>query len=460
MRFWIDRHGCAKNDVDGEEIAARLEAAGHSFAEGPEGADLVIVNTCGFIEDAKKESIEAVVGIKAAFPGKRVLVAGCLSQRYAAQLAADLPEADGIVGNADLGAVLAAAESTLAGERPVLVPEIPRTEARHTQLAEGGHVQPIPYSQYVKRIRRFDFPGTAHAKATEGCSNFCAFCAIPLIRGALRSRPLDEVLAECLDLVAQGARELVLIGQDLGSYGRDSGGPSLLPELLAAISAAEGDFRLRTLYIHPDNFPERALGVMAADPRILPYFDLPFQHASARILEAMNRRGSAEAYLELIARIRGVLPDSAIRSTFLIGFPGETDEDFAALRDFQERARLDWVGSFAYSREEGTAAYDMRGRVPKKTVAARRRAIEEAQERITRERLERFVGRELDVLVEEKVERASEDGEALSIGRTWNQAPEVDGLTVLRGSHEPGTVLRSRILAVNGVDFDAAPRGT
>jgi ribosomal protein S12 methylthiotransferase len=447
MRFWVDRHGCAKNDVDGEEIAARLEAAGHSFAEGPEGADLIIVNTCGFIEDAKKESIGAVVAIKAAFPGKRVLVAGCLSQRYAAQLAADLPEADGIVGNADLGAVLAAAESTLAGERPVLVPTVSSVEA-------------LPSIGTVRRVRRFDFPGTAHIKATEGCSNFCAFCAIPLIRGNLRSRPLDDVLAECLDFVARGERELVLIGQDLGSYGRDFGGPSLLPELLAALSAARGDFRVRTLYIHPDNFPERSLSVMAADPRILPYFDLPFQHASARILGAMNRRGSAEAYLELLARIRGALPDAAIRSTFLIGFPGETDEDFAALRDFQERARLDWVGSFAYSREEGTAAYDMRGRVPKRTVAARRGALEEAQERITRERLERFIGREVDVLVEERVERASEDEEEFSIGRTWNQAPEVDGLTVLRGSHEGGSVVRSRILAVNGVDFDAAPRET
>jgi ribosomal protein S12 methylthiotransferase len=439
MRFWIDRHGCAKNDVDAEEIAARLDAAGHEFADGPEGADLVIVNTCGFIEDAKKESIGAVVALKAAYPGKRVLVAGCLSQRYAADLAAGLPEADGIVGNADLGAVLEAARATLAGERPVLVPEA------------------APSIGTVRRARRFDFPGSAHVKATEGCSNFCSFCAIPLIRGALRSRPQDEVLAECLDLVAQGVRELVLIGQDLGSYGRDAqtAGVSRLPELLAALSAADGDFRVRTLYIHPDNFPEAMLGVMAADPRLVPYFDLPFQHASRHILKAMNRRGNSGRYLELLGRIRDALPDAAIRTTFLVGFPGETDEDFAELRDFQEKARLDWVGSFAYSREEGTAAYGMPARVPKKVVAARRRALEEAQEGITRERLGRFVGREVDVLVEEKVARAADGDEELSLGRAWNQAPDVDGLTVLRGSHEPGSVLRARVLAVNGVDFDA-----
>jgi ribosomal protein S12 methylthiotransferase len=448
MQFWIDRHGCAKNDVDGEEISARLEAAGHVFVPGAAEADLIIVNTCGFIEDAKKESIGAVVALKAAYPGKRILVAGCLAQRYANDLAADLPEADGIVGNADLGAILAAAEATLAGERPVLVPEA------------------APSIGTVRRLRRFDFPGTAHVKATEGCSNFCAFCAIPLIRGRLRSRPLDEVVLECVDLLGQGVREIVLIGQDLGSYGRDlSGGgalgASLLPDLLERLSRLDGDFIVRTLYIHPDNFPERILPVMAADPRLVPYLDLPFQHGSAPILKAMNRKGSAETYLELIARIRTALPDAAIRSTFLLGFPGETDEDYAILRDFQERARLDWLGSFAYSREEGTAAYDMPARVPKKTVAARRRAVEEAQERITREALERFVGREIDVLVEEIVaptagsSEAADGEEELALGRAWNQAPDVDGLTVLRGRAEPGSVVRARVLAVHGVDFDA-----
>jgi len=442
VRFWIDRHGCAKNDVDGEEISARLEAAGHSCAEGAADADLVIVNTCGFIEDAKKESIGAVVALKAAYPGKRILVAGCLSQRYAAELAADLPEADGIIGNADLSAVLAAAEATLAGERPVSVPE--------ASSSIGA----------VRRLRRFDFPGTAHVKATEGCSNFCSFCAIPIIRGALRSRPLNEVESECRDLLAQGVREIVLIGQDLGSYGRDLADASLLPELLERLTRIDGDFIVRTLYIHPDNFPEPVLSVMAADPRLVPYLDLPFQAASGSLLKAMNRRGSSGKYLDLIARIRASLPDAAIRSTFLLGFPGETDEDFAILRDFQERARLDWLGSFAYSREEGTSAYDMRSRVPKKIVAARRKMIEEAQERITRERLERFVGRELDVLVEERVlpsDDGNEEQEELSLGRTWNQAPDVDGLTVLRGSAEPGTTVRARILAVNGVDFDAIP---
>jgi ribosomal protein S12 methylthiotransferase len=467
MRFWIDRHGCAKNDVDGEEIVARLEAAGHLLAADAAGADLVIVNSCGFIEEAKKESIGAVVAIKAAYPGKRVLLAGCLSQRYAKELAEGLPEADGIVGNSELAALLPAAEATLAGERPVIV-RAPSSAKASTSIGAA------------RRVKRFDFPGTAHVKATEGCSNCCSFCAIPLIRGALRSRPVDEVVAECRDLLDQGVVELVLIGQDLGSYGRDlaaasgAADESLLPELLERLTRLGGDFRVRTLYIHPDRFPERILEVIASDRRLLPYFDLPFQAASERLLKAMNRKGSAEKYLELIARIRDVLPDAAIRSTFLLGFPGETEEDFESLRDFQERARLDWLGSFAYSREEGTAAYDLRPRPSKKTVEARRRAVEEAQERITREALARFVGRELEVLVEEIMEptlggdrnRAAvevleqtqggdREGEELALGRAWNQAPDVDGLTVLRGSAECGSLVRARVLAVNGVDFDA-----
>ncbi|HET7839594.1 MAG TPA: 30S ribosomal protein S12 methylthiotransferase RimO [Rectinemataceae bacterium] len=441
MRFWIDRHGCAKNQVDGEEMLSRLEAAGHLYVDSPEGAELIIVNTCGFIEDAKKESIDAVIGLKAAHPKAKVLVAGCLAERYSEALSSELPEADGIVGNADLGAIIEAAEETAAGHRPVLLP--------HAAPSLGT----------VTRKRLFDFPGTAHVKITEGCSNNCSYCAIPLIRGSLRSRPVAEVVAECSELVARGIGELVLIGQDLGSYGRDSGS-SRLPELLSALSALEGDFRVRVLYIHPDNFPEAILPVMAADPRLLAYFDLPFQHASAPILKAMHRRGDAAAYLGLIARIRSALPEAVLRSTVLVGFPGETEEDFRRLLEFQAAARLDWLGSFAFSREEGTAAFDLKGRVPKKVVAERRRRVEEAQEGITRERLERFVGQSLEVIVEEPVETdpdGDEDGEPLSIGRAWLQAPEVDGLTVLRGRFEPGARVLAKVLGVRGVDLEAMP---
>lgn len=447
MTFFIDNHGCAKNQVDAEEILERMEASGHTYVDEADKADLIIVNTCGFIKDAKQESIDAVISLRRRFPGTRILVAGCLAQRYAADLAAELIEADGIVGNADLSVLPEAAEAARAGRHPVLVPPAPSS------------------SMTVVRRRLFDFPGTAHVKAAEGCSNNCSYCAIPLIRGSLRSRPIEEVVGECRALVGRGIRELVLVGQDLGSFGRDSvssGSSSLLPDLIRAISRIEGDFRVRVMYLHPDNFPEGLLDAMAADPRVLPYFDLPFQHASPRILRAMNRRGNAEVYLDLIARIRSIFPEAAIRSTFLIGFPGESDDDFKELRNFQDAANLDWLGSFAYSREEGTAAYSMKGRVPAALVAARRKAVEEAQERITRERLERFIGMELDILAEEIFERpeGKPDEEELTIGRAWNQAPEVDGLTVIRGRVEPGTSVRVRVLRLAGVDFDALPLGT
>lgn len=450
-RFYLDNHGCAKNQVDGEEVAARLEEAGYAWADSAETADLVIVNSCGFIDDAKKESIDAVLNWKAAYPDKRVILAGCLAQRYAEVLAAELPEADAIVGNADLGDVLAAAEALSEGGRPVIV-EKPES---------------APMTGSFRRTRLLDFPGTAHVKITEGCSNRCTYCAIPLIRGGLRSRPLAEILDECAWLVGRGTKELVLIGQDLGSFGRDSGGPSLLPALLEGLSALPGNFRVRTLYIHPDNFPREILPIMAKDSRLLPYFDLPFQHASEKILRAMNRRGSPGAYLDLVAGIRASLPECMIRSTFLVGFPGETEEDFATLRSFQEAAALDWLGAFVYSREEGTPAWGMKGRVSKKTAESRKKAVEEAQERITMGRLSRFVGVELDVLVEEAVAPPqagvangmaigdNEGAEELSLGRAWLQAPDVDGLVVLRGAHEPGTIVRARVLAVNGVDLDA-----
>lgn len=435
MKFYIDQHGCAKNQVDGEELVARLEAEGYEYVPNGADADLVIVNTCGFIESAKKESIEAIAQIKSTWPDKKVLVAGCLAQRYPKVLLDEMQEADGIFGNNDLSQIGEAVRNTMAGKRMALTPSAPQT----TQTV------------YFERERLFDFPGTAHVKITEGCSNHCSYCAIPLIRGELRSRTLNDVVSECKSLLDRGIFELNLVGQDLSGYGKDlNGGASLLPELLARLSVLNYDFRVRVLYIHPDHFPEAILPIMAKDPRILPYFDLPFQHASPRLLHTMHRFGSEDRYLELIEHIRSTLPDAMIRSTFLIGFPGETDEDFAILQDFQQKARLDWLGSFTYSREEDTPAYSMPGRVPKKVALARQKQIEEAQGPITTQRLQRFVGQELEILVEEQVE-----GSSMSLGRAWLQAPDVDGLTVMEEPLAPGTVVTAKIKSVNGVDLFA-----
>ncbi|TFG82800.1 MAG: 30S ribosomal protein S12 methylthiotransferase RimO [Spirochaetales bacterium] len=434
--FYIDNHGCAKNQVDAEEMATRLARDGWTEATEPGGAELVIVNSCGFIADAKKESLDAVMAIRNSYPDKRILLAGCLAQRYADALGAELAEADGIFGNGDLSLVTSAALAALEGRRQTLAPAL----------------QPFAPE---RRDRFSGFPRMAYLKIAEGCSNRCAFCAIPLIRGGISSRDPDDVAAEFAELVSIGMYEICIIGQDLGSYGQDRAGRPLLPELLDKISSISGDFRARMLYIHPDRFPRDILRACAKDPRILPYFDIPFQHASTPILKAMNRSGNADAYLGLLADIRGALPDATLRSTFLVGFPGETEEDFSELRRFQEAARLDWLGAFAYSREEDTPAYAMKNRVAKPLAQRRKKEIEEAQRSITEAALSRWVGTDQIALVEERIE-----GEDLAIARAAMNAPEVDGSVVIVGGDvAPGDVVPVRISAVRGVDLEAVPRG-
>ncbi len=432
--FFIDNHGCAKNQVDAEEMAVHLQLRGYSQISTSADADIIIVNTCGFIEDAKKESLEAVMAMRKAYPGKRILMAGCLSQRYALEMGRDLAEADGIFGNGDLSKIGDAVDAMMEGKHPSLVP--PR----------------LPYAP-ARRKKLMGFPRLAYVKIAEGCSNHCAFCAIPLIRGEISSRDPDDVAAECSELIAGGVYEICLIGQDLGSYGLDRGGKQLLPALLEKISAIKGDFRVRMLYIHPDRFPLGVLERCAADPRIIPYFDIPFQHASTAILVAMNRSGDARQYLALIQTIRATLPEAVLRSTFLVGFPGETDADFTELREFQEAAQLDWLGAFTYSREEDTKAFGYKARVPKKTASARKQEIEAAQRDITERRLARFVGTKQTVLVEERIE-----DEDLAIGRCAMNAPDVDGAVVVVGPDlHAGDVLEVMISAVRGVDLEAVP---
>lgn len=448
-RFYLDPHGCAKNQVDGETIMAVLEKSAWEASTDAEDADLIIVNSCGFIESAKRESIEAVLAYKKLYPDKRVLLAGCLAQRYAEELTAELQEADALFGNRDLSRVSEAAELAMAASHTALVPPLDPTGK-------------IDFSRCSDDRPLLSLPGSAYVKITEGCDNRCTYCAIPLIRGNLRSRTIESIVAESAGLLKRGVKELCLIGQDLGSYGKDGAagafepGQCRLPELLSELSGLEGDFWIRLLYIHPDHFPLEILQICQKDRRILPYFDLPFQHASKRILRLMNRRGDRETYLDLLAAIRGELPKAIIRSTFLVGFPGETEEDMEILLDFQQKAQLDWLGVFTYSREEGTPAYSMKGRPSKKVAEERKRRIEAAQIPISESRMDRFVGKTLQVLVEERVE--NEDG--LYLGRSSCQAPEVDGATVLSSDRDlvPGTFISAKVFSRIGFDLDAAFR--
>jgi ribosomal protein S12 methylthiotransferase len=407
-------------------MMAHLAGAGWAAADDPADAELIIVNSCGFIESAKRESLDAVFSWRRLFPEKKIMLAGCLAQRYEAELAESLPEADYILGNMDL--------------------------SRAASVLAGGGLLPDESAEALAARPLLSGPGSAYVKILEGCNNRCAFCAIPLIRGRLQSRPAESIVSECRGLLARGVRELCLIGQDIASYGLDfPQHRQRLPELIEAILRLEGDFWLRLLYIHPERFPPELLDLCLQDKRLLPYFDLPFQHASEPLLRAMNRRGSAEAYLGLIAAIREKLPQSAIRSTFLVGFPGESDAGFAALLDFQEKACLEWAGVFTFSREEGTPAFSMKGRVPKKVMAARKRLLEDRQEEISGKRMERFVGLDADILVEEDM------GDALYLGRCAAQAPEVDGSVIINSEEplQPGTFVRGRLAARVGLDLEA-----
>ncbi len=404
-------------------MIAALERAGWTLAPGPEGADVLIVNTCGFISPAKKESIETSLELKQRHPGKKVIMVGCLTERYGDELSAQMPEIDGFLGNRD--------------------------PLRIVKLVDGPSDGAVPARPY-DRTHLLSYPGSAYLKVAEGCGNRCTYCAIPLIRGDLVSRPPDELVKEARQLVERGIRELVLIAQDLGSYGRDLSDESAgLAGLLTRLSSLPGDFWVRLLYIHPDHFPPGLLDVVASDPRFLPYFDIPFQHGSPRILRAMGRRGDPSVNVELVHRIRERLPRAVIRTTFLLGFPGETDEDFESLVQFQDRARPDWLGCFTYSREEDTPAYSMPGRVTRKVAEARKAEIEDRQVPLTAAALDRQVGSVMDVLIEERVQ-----GDDFSLGRAYLHAPDVDGLVVVNAGLVPGQRVAVRITRRNGVDLE------
>ncbi len=440
MKFFIDQHGCAKNQTDGELIAGFLIKKGFDLTLNAEEADFILVNSCGFIQSAKKESIDAIYDIKKAYPEAKLILTGCLAERYANDLIEQMPELDGVFGNGDLSKI---------GSFMDKVRKERRAE-KYDQNGVCGGERPV----------LFNFPGSAFVKITEGCSNHCSFCAIPLIRGEVRSRPEAEILEEVKQLISDGVYEINLIGQDLAVYGKEFG--TSLAVLLKKIAAIKGDFIVRPLYIHPDHFTEDIIEAIKTSSKLLPYFDIPFQSADDKIIKAMNRTGSYEQYKTLVEKIRRELPSAELRTTFLTGFPGETDEAAENTVRFLQEVQPDWSGCFPYSREEDTPAYSMKGRVSAKIARQRADRLEELQAAITASRLDRFVGQELSVLVEEIV--SGEEGEGLAIGRAWFQAPEVDGSVVIRYDLDdskalesviPGGVVTVKVLANTGVDLDA-----
>ena len=467
-KFFMDLHGCAKNQVDAEIIIGIMENLSWKDTSDPDEADLIIVNSCGFINSAKEESLNAVLQAKAAHPKAKILLAGCLAERYAEVLKNDLPEADGIFGNGNLSLL------------PQLIDSMFPKKTSEKKFIEKTLIPPQIGICGGERPKILNFPRSAYIKITEGCDNFCSFCAIPIIRGRLRSRPIKDICDEIKAFLQKGFYEFNLIGQDLAVYqtGKDDskeeelhgGNSSGLALLLKNISTISGNFKIRLLYIHPDHFPPDILPIMTADNRFLPYFDIPFQSGSKKIIKAMNRNGSAEIYLNIVKNIREAFEKAKspygkpqIRTTFLTGFPGETDEDFKETLNFLKELKPLWSGGFIYSREEDTPAYSFKGKIPKKTAEARLAEIQSIQTSITETKLDSFIGKEIEVLIEELI--PAEDKTFLALGRAWFQAPEVDGAVVLNfnlnskdndgNQIEPGSVVKAKILARNGFDLDA-----
>lgn len=479
-KFFIDQHGCAKNQVDGELLISILEKKEWKQTFEPLEADLIIVNSCGFIESAKTESINAVMSARQMYPKAKILLAGCLAQRYAADLKDQLTEADGFFGNGDLDQLYKVVEPLMKGERTVLVPE--------QKGVCGG-----------QRNMLLNFPGAAFVKITEGCNNRCSFCAIPIIRGELRSRPAQEIIDEIKLLISQGVYELNLIGQDLAAYGTgrddnvfgtgrtflprgtpgdlsveggsnemnesiDDSAKSGLAQLLEKISALDGTFRLRLLYIHPDHFNEDILPIIKNDERFLPYFDIPFQSGDDETIVAMHRVGNQEKYKKLIETIRSYFPDAAIRTTFMAGFPGESEKAAENTKKFLKEINTDWSGCFSYSKEDDTPAFDFKKQVPHKTAEKRAAELVEIQAAISKERLKLRCGKEYEVLIEEVLSESEENpDEGLAIGRAWFQAPEVDGSVVIRYDRsdkaeleavQTGRLVRVKIVSSGDVDLN------
>ncbi len=464
--------GCGRNEVDSEELAGRLAQEGWQIGEA-DTADVVVVNTCGFVESAKKDSIDTL--LQAADTGRRVVAVGCLAERYGKQLAESLPEVDAVLGFDHYPDLAARLSDVLAGRTveshqprdrrrllpitPVDRPAAPVTVPGHGDRTDG----PGPrYAQILRR--RLGSSPVAPLKLASGCDRRCAFCAIPSFRGAFVSRTPEQIGAEARWLVTQGVRELVLVSENSTSYGKDLGDGRLLEALLPELADLPGAVRVRVSYLQPAELRPSLVRAIATTPGVAPYFDLSFQHASEPVLRRMRRFGSAERFLELLDQIRGLAPEAGVRSNVIVGFPGETEDDLACLEAFLTDARLDAVGVFGYSDEDGTEAADYAGKCDPDEVARRVDRVSRLAEELCAQRAEDRIGSRIEVLVESPSQPGS-DGGWVAEGRAAHQASE-DGGTVLRsdpsGSFRPGwpkvgDLVAATVVGTDGVDLVAEP---
>ncbi|MEU0393451.1 30S ribosomal protein S12 methylthiotransferase RimO [Streptomyces sp. NPDC006208] len=472
--------GCARNEVDSEELAGRLAADGWELVEDASDADVAVVNTCGFVEAAKKDSVDALLeanDLKAAAQegGGRtqaVVAVGCMAERYGKELAEALPEADGVLGFDDYADISDRLQTILSGgvhashtprDRRKLLPLSPVERQQATDVALPGHgdVAPAPEDlpEGVAPVsgpraplrRRLGTSPVASVKLASGCDRRCSFCAIPSFRGSFISRRPSDVLGETRWLAEQGVKEVMLVSENNTSYGKDLGDIRLLETLLPELAAVDGIERVRVSYLQPAEMRPGLIDVLTSTPKVAPYFDLSFQHSAPGVLRAMRRFGDTERFWELLETIRGKAPQAGVRSNFIVGFPGESEADFAELERFLGAARLDAIGVFGYSDEEGTEAVSYDGKLDADVIAERLEHLSRLAEELTAQRAEERLGESLEVLVE------SVDGEDGAVGRAAHQAPETDGqvLFTSRDGLEPGRIVMAKVVGTEGVDLVA-----
>jgi ribosomal protein S12 methylthiotransferase len=514
--------GCGRNEVDSDQLAGLFHREGRTVIDDPAAADVVLVNTCTFIAPAKQESIDTVLEacqLKDDGAARAVVVVGCMAQRYPHELAEAIPEADAIVGfdgyttlpqviddvlagrqrdrvvgvgaahpgsrpsRRDLPLVALPASGTAPAAEPApapalpadlapaadlalgltvaeLPPEAPRLEVAPTSPQDGLDRVPASGPRFPVRlpVAAGGVPRPwSYLKIASGCDRLCTFCAIPSFRGRFRSRPLDEIVAEAGWLADQGARELVLVSENTTSWGKDlPGGRDLQPTLLRELAAVDGIERLRLMYLQPAELTTTLLETMATEEKVASYFDLSLQHVAGPVVRRMARSGDHERFGALIRRVRELDPDAVFRSNFIVGFPGETDEDVATLERFLEEHLLDWVGLFTFSREDGTPSADLPDQVPAALAEERLARVSELQERLADEAARRFVGRQLDVTVQETVD---EDGQHLTVGRSYREAPDTDGeIELVDAEGQPvdlpvGRTVTATVVDAVGVDL-------
>ncbi|MGR8007865.1 30S ribosomal protein S12 methylthiotransferase RimO [Streptomyces hypolithicus] len=470
--------GCARNEVDSEELAGRLAADGWHLVEDASDADVAVVNTCGFVEAAKKDSVDALLeanDLKDHGKTRAVVAVGCMAERYGKELAEALPEADGVLGFDDYADISDRLQTILNGgihashtprDRRKLLPISPAERQDASDVALPGHAQDTPPDDLPAGVapasgpraplrQRLGNSPVASVKLASGCDRRCSFCAIPSFRGSFISRRPSDVLAETRWLAEQGVKEVMLVSENNTSYGKDLGDIRLLETLLPELAEVDGIERVRVSYLQPAEMRPGLIDVLTSTPKIAPYFDLSFQHSAAGVLRSMRRFGDTDRFLELLETIRGKAPQAGVRSNFIVGFPGESEADLGELERFLTGARLDAIGVFGYSDEDGTEAVTYANKLDADVIAARLEHISRLADELTSQRAEERLGESVEVLVE------SVDGEDGAVGRAAHQAPETDGQVVFTTSQglTVGRIVEAKVVATEGVDLVAEPCG-